>query len=90
MRPTVELLQLVIDRIKDEKNISFSGLCFELFAMEYANLINVREYWILYDTIIGNKPKEIILEKNNRYWWPSTLREPRIKFIESLIEKYKN
>jgi hypothetical protein len=104
MRTIKELLQLTLDEgnklhltPKGQRKFRFTGLCgFVLFYIyhEDIDLINGKEFDVLYKFIEDNKPKTPISNKfygtidyHIGYYWPSGKWAPRKKW---LIDQIKN
>ena len=68
-----------------------SGLCHLIDNMLVREIINSKEKFFLRRLLYDNSPYNP--PYNNRignYWWGPYKREPRDKFLQELIEKYKD
>jgi hypothetical protein len=103
MKTIKELLQLTLDEgnklhliPKAKRKFCFTGLCgFVLFYLYHQdlNLINDKEFNLLYQFIGDNIPKTPTSDKfygtidyNIGYYWPSGKWAPRKKWLEDQIK----
>ena len=85
MRSEVELLKLLRDNLNS--NYFRSGLCHLIDNMLVREIINGEEGVVLRRLLYDNLPENTNI---GEYWWFPYKREPRDKFLQELIQKYKN
>ena len=89
MRSEVELLKLLRDNLNSD--LFKDSLCHLIDDMMIGEIINSKEKFFLRRLLYDNSPYNP--PYNNRignYWWGPYKREPRDKFLQELIEKYKD
>lgn len=84
MRDIVTLLNIVKDNINSIEQCK--GVCVMLIVLSHHNIITTEEHILLQETITVNKPANVV----TAYYFMPTEVEPRLKFINSLIDKYKH
>jgi len=81
----VELLKLLRKNLNSD--YFRSGLCQLINNMLYREIINGEEGVVLRRLLYDNLPENTNISE---YWWFPYKREPRDKFLQELIDKYKN
>ena len=76
-RSIKEILQLML---KHQDYFSF-GLCHWIAKLNSWNIINRKEYLIIYDYINSEKPKG-----SSDFWWEKGRIKPRLKWLEEHIK----
>ncbi len=84
MRSKVELLKLLREELHSDTFCS--GLCSSCQAMQDFHILTEGEHYELRYLIYENRPKD----NCGAYFFPIGEREPRDKFLQELIEKYKH
>jgi hypothetical protein len=82
-RTEKELIELMLDN----QDLFVTGLCKWVQEIYFYKLITFNEYRVLLSTFIDNSPNTEI--GIGFYWWDSCNIEPRIDFLNNLLEKYK-
>lgn len=87
-RSDIELLKILRDFIYGYLNDGKeSGLCGAISALFFTRKISSYEKNKLKDLIEYNRPEGAI---HKIFWWPPGAIQPRIDFLNKLIEKYEN
>ncbi len=103
MRTNKELIKIAIDNFYLFEKYHCGGLCIYIYALYYEECIidrdeleiltsiiekNIREKkW--YNILNWYKPNYVTMQKNN-YYWEKGLKEPRLKYLDYLLNKYEN
>ena len=83
----VKLLKKVLRELKTEKNVKFyGGLCIFSYILRAKGILTTIEGAEFRDLLYKNKPKQIGIYG---LFFPAGKKEPRIKFLKDLIEKYQ-
>jgi len=85
MRSKVELLKLLRENLNSD--YFRSGLCHLIDDMMIREIINREEGVFLRSSLYDNLPVNTNI---GNYWWFPYKRTERDKFLQELIEKYKN
>lgn len=87
MRTTKEVLQMLLERIKDKPYIDF-GLCRELDRLEHDGLMTYKEWLICNAYIKINMPQDFDGGYGvGVYGWPKTEVAPRVAWLKEQIAK---
>lgn len=87
-RNNIELLRILRDFIYEYLNDGKeSGLCGAISTLFFTGKISSYERNKLEDLIEYNRPEEA---KYKIFWWLPRAVQPRIDFLNKLIEKYEN
>ncbi len=103
MRTNKELIQILIDNFHLFEEYRCLGLCIYIDNLYFDNiLVNISEKKRLdliikeniilkkwYNIFNWGKPNFIKINKGG-YYWESDLKEPRLKYLNFLLNKYEN
>ena len=89
-RTIKELLVVVRDNLKTSN--LHSGLCGFVDQLHSGNIITNTEMHLLHKFISGNRPKVFtkhydLLRRCSAWYWKPTVKEPRIKWLDYMIDK---
>lgn len=87
-RSKVEIAQLVLDSIKAGGIVS--GLCLHIRNMATRGEVSASEATMFRKLIVDNRPLHVSkMYPIGVYYWERGHVEPRIRFLEKIIEKYQ-
>ena len=94
-RTELELVKVILNHFKKLEYIGF-GICSEIYTLNNENLISDEELDISLNIIYKNvnqedsrtKSHKPVFNAENSYYWETGNIEPRLQYLEYLIEKY--
>lgn len=83
MKDTKELLEILLQQVRDSAWDDFYGMCCEISRLWGDGQITTLEDVELCKYLKDNRPPEL----TDTYWWEQGEKEPRIDWLNKQIEK---